>query len=74
MGEVKHIALTGPIWNSSSNRVFSFCVFLVQVVSSLLMMFYHMDEHLFEPQDGHFALFSRDLVGSMGWSHDCEPA
>ena len=40
MGAVKHIALTGPIWNSSSNRVFSFCVFLVQVASSLLMMFY----------------------------------
>ena len=60
MGAVKHIALTGSIWNSSSNRVFSFCVFLVQVASSLLMMF--MCGRLFEPPDGRLALFSRDLV------------
>ena len=39
MGPVKHIALTGLIWNSSSNRVFSFSSFWFRPVSSLLMMF-----------------------------------
>ena len=72
MGEVKPITLTGPGWNNSSNKVFSFCVFLVQVASSLWMMLAYVGEPLFEPQEGRLALFSRDPVGSMGWSHDCE--
>ena len=63
MGAVKHIALTGPIWNNSSNKVFSFCVFLVQVTSSLWMMLAYVGEPLFEPQEGRLGLFSRDLVG-----------
>ena len=65
MGPVKPITLTRPGWNNSSNKVFSFCVFLVQVASSSWMMLAYVGEPLFEPQEGRSGLFSRDPVGSQ---------